>query len=195
MHTYISPDNSKGVGASVSLRPVLDCAGACAACRKSCYALKAWRQYEAVRQTQTINSFLAHQHRDEYFADIDGYILKKRPRRFRWHVAGDCLDLDYLHRVYDLCSWHPQTKFLIFTKRADLLNASNRTRPRNLQLFFSVWMDGDLDLPANMPHGVRYAVTVPKGELVSSTATVCPGSCASCDYCFEPGGNVVFEQH
>src|SRR5210317_1681177 len=88
----ISPKNSKlGKIPNVSTIPVKDC-GDCDHCRSDCYALKAWRQYPAVRKAWGNNSKAFRQDSAAAVAQVTDYLLKKKPRFFRIHVAGDFLD-------------------------------------------------------------------------------------------------------
>jgi len=204
LHVTISEGNTK-LGPkipSVSLPPGLSCRpdAKCYASGK-CYALKAWRQYPKVREVWTNNWKLALLDIKRYFDEIDEYLYRHMPSRFRWHVAGDIPTMEYLDYIHQLARIHPNTDFLCFTKRGDLLawDILRQSQIKNLHLVYSAWpgmhvynsvilsrfpvawaeIPGDPD--TEMPKGV------PK----------CSGSCQTCGRCWlmKPGQNVRFPLH
>lgn len=191
----ISDGNSKlGKIPNVSLVPGADCLrGVPCAKASECYAFKLYAMYRSARASWKGNSLLARANPDAYFGAIDAYLERKRPRFFRWHVAGDILSQDYLAHMVDIARNHPDTKFLAFTKRHDLDYAA---MPANLQVVFSMWPG--LEKPA-APKGVRYAWMQDGTETrVPKTAVDCPGLCEDCGMCWSLGKirrDVVFHKH
>jgi ferredoxin len=187
----IADGNSKlGVLPAISLIPGRDC-GNCEVCIKSCYALKAWRQYPGTRAAWERNSTAARDHRQQYFTDIGAYLTKYRPAYFRWHVAGDILDQDYFERMMRLARQHPATRFLAFTKMYGL---DFRGRPRNLTIVLSMW-PGLRNPTKSLPRAWYQDGTETR---VPESAIHCPGNCETCGMCWDLpriGRDVVFFRH
>jgi len=189
MNAKISSGNSKlGKIPNVSLRPVADCTN-CSACKKLCYALKAWRMYENVRTAWKTNSQMARgPRRAKWFRSINTYIARRKPSYFRWHVAGDILDQDYYERMKTIAKSHPDTKFLCFTKRFDL---SYSGKPKNLAIVFSMYPG--MKAPrkkmrrAWMQDGTEHRI--PKN------AIECSGHCDTCNACWDLPSDVYFHKH
>ena len=195
MLVHISQGNRKvGNVPSVSLVPIKDC-GNCELCKRDCYYLKAWRQYPAVRTACRENSAMAHDHRDEYFAQIRGYLARKRPRFFRWHVAGDVLDQHYLDCMATVAALHPYTRFLVFTKMHHL-NFTNL--PSNLQAVISRW-PRDVAPSGRGTEELRAAWMQDGAEnRIPDSAIQCPGHCDGCMKCWDlaaRGHDVWFRRH
>jgi ferredoxin len=182
----ISKGNSKlGAIPNISMTPIKACAN-CSACRRECYALKAYRQYPATRKAWDHN--LAHARRDPrtYFAQIHSWIACHGPEFFRWHVAGDILSQSYLEHMSQVANCYPGTRFLCFTKRGDL---DYSRVPDNLRIRFSQWPGSHRigALNAWMQDGTE--TRIPKNALK------CPGSCADCKACFNNTKDVYFNKH
>lgn len=192
MQARISRGNRKlGSIPNVSLRPIADCAN-CEHCKKSCYALKAWRMYENVRDAWKSNAAMVHgKHRVKYFEDVDAFIKKRKPKYFRWHVAGDILDQDYYQWMVAIAKRHPNTKFLCFTKRFDLKFSG---RPKNLAVVLSMFPGMKVpkkEMPrAWMQDGTEHRI--PKNTIE------CQGDCTVCNACWHLNKNkkdVYFHKH
>jgi hypothetical protein len=175
---------------NVSLTPGATC-GRDVPCRGTCYAMKAFRQYQEVRTAWQENEKAVRGAPAVFFAVVDEYLIKHRPEFFRIHVAGDFIDRDYLSAWYRLSRQHPETSFLAFTKRYDLLSV--RGRPANFQMVVSAWPGFKLPrtkLPiAYMQDGTETRV---------KNAIRCPGFCHDCGMCFQLSSikkNVVFHVH
>ena len=195
MKVKISLGNTKmGKMPSVSLPPIKAC-GNCKACAKHCYAMKAYRQYPAVKAAYDNKYELAINNGGEYFVQIDQYLQANKPKLFRWHVAGDILSLPYFSDMVTVALDNPKTKFLVFTKMHNIVNEFLKYNelPKNLKVFFSVWL-GERILT---PKGVSIARTVNKGDLDHYTGFKCEGNCEQCGFCFEAknGSTVIFEMH
>lgn len=191
----ISDKNSKlGKIPNISLIPVKDCAN-CEHCKSSCYALKAWKQYPAVRKAWKENS---KEWRTAPFAAAESFLeywagKKKQPRFFRIHVAGDFLEQLHVNAWIFIASRMPDTKFLAFTKRHDLDYSG---RPDNLTIVLSQWPG--MPLPDDM-QGLRSAWMQDGTEnRVPADAIECPGNCESCGMCWHLpmiGKDVFFNEH
>jgi len=189
----ISPGNSKLGGIpNVSLVPVKDCSN-CEACKKTCYALKSWRQYPQTRAAWRHNSQLAHKNSSDFFCSIDAYIQKKRPQYFRWHVAGDILDQEYYEDMKTVAKRYPNTRFLCFTKAHSgklIINFSGR--PKNLAIVLSMYPE--MKVPRKkMPRAWMQDGTETR---IPKNAIECSGHCDSCNVCWDlHGKDVYFHKH
>lgn len=191
-YAIISTGNTKlGDIDNVSLTPCKSCLPS-APCKAQCYALKAYRMYSSVRDCWNANLFDATHERSGYFDGIEKHLSKRKPRFFRWHVAGDILDQDYLDRMVDVASRFPEVKFLAFTKRHDLKYLCT---PRNLQIVFSMWPG----FGSTRKRSIRRAWMQDGTETrVPADAIECPGHCDMCGMCWSLdsiGRDVVFHKH
>lgn len=193
---HISKGNSK-LGpdiANISLRPVLDC-GNCSLCKKKCYALKSYRMYPNVKKNWDENSLMARKDRDNYFLQIADYLNKKDVKYFRWHVAGDIPDQNYLDNMVRIAQMFQETYFLCFTKRFDLnYRVVNLEHVHSLSVMFSIWPK--MELPKRVG-GVPFAWCQDGKELRMQKRGyhMCPGSCKDCKQCWEDNTDVVFNMH
>jgi len=195
MKVKISLGNTKmGKIPSVSLPPIKSC-GNCEACAKHCYAKRKYIQYPVVKAAYDNNYELATNNREQYFNDIREYLKKNKPKYFRWHVAGDILDLEYLFEMNRIATEFKKTKFLCFTKMHNIVNEflEYNELPINLKIFYSAWLNERI----LTPKGVSMARTVNKNDLEHYTGFKCEGNCEQCGFCFEAknGSTVIFEMH
>lgn len=123
-------------------------------------------------------------------------------RYFRWHSSGDIPDAAYLEMMVRVACKLPDTSFLCFTKKYELVNEHIETYgklPQNLTIVFSAW--GSF-LPSN-PHNLPIAyVRFRKGDTpIPEDARECPSYCGDCVstgmscWDLEPGESVVFNEH
>ena len=193
----ISAGNTKtGAIPALSLEPVRTCPGATAGCKGSCYALKSFRQYPAVRAAWSGNADLAERDPEALAGAVAAWLrTRKTPARmFRLHVAGDFLNADHFRAFVQLARLHPETTFYGYTKTPDLpLTAA----PSNLRVRVSVWSDG-----ADAPAGTLAAYCRDGAETrIPADALTCPATagrdvtCATCRLCFMTTRPVVFNLH
>jgi len=183
----ISLGNSKmGIIPSVSLRPVVDCPVG-VPCAQQCYARRICAYRASLRAAYQQNSDLARNHRAHYFAEIDRWLSFLRPRFFRFHVSGDILDQAYLNSMATVARRHPDTRFLAFTKRADL---DYRRIPVNLAIRLSQWPG----MPVSRKHLPRAWVSI--DDRAPADAIPCAGNCESCAACWDSQKkDVVIRKH
>lgn len=186
---HIARGNSKlGEIPNISLTPGLSCAPGIP-CVRDCYAQKAYRMYTHVRTAWDENFILARNYPRVFITGIQHFLKVRQPRVFRWHVAGDILDQQYLNLMYDLARRHPRTKFLAFTKRHEL-DFSNK--PKNMVIFKSMW-PGFGHVDDNMPRAWMQdgsETRIPRG------ARVCHGRCDQCFACWSrTAHDVVLVKH
>ena len=191
MKVKISDGNSKlGKIPNISLPPVKAC-GNCEECAKDCYALKFFRMYPTVRNAWSGNWNCYKKSPVDYWDSIRQYLSKKAPKYFRWHVAGDVVDQDYLDKMSEIARDNPDTTFLVFTKMYEL-NYANV--PDNLSVIISAWPGKELFNPSGLP----VAYMQDGHETRVENAIECPGLCQTCGMCFQLqklGKNVVFDKH
>ncbi|RLC81747.1 MAG: hypothetical protein DRI61_03460 [Chloroflexi bacterium] len=129
----------------------------------------------------------------QYFESIQNYLLKKKPKFFRWHVSGDSPDERYFEHLRYVALMTPDTEHLIFTKRYKF---NYRNLPSNLHVVFSMWNKYG-NTRKKMP---RAWMRDPKNPdpRIPNDAIECPGNCESCGMCWsldKIGKDVVFNKH
>ena len=197
----ISPGNVKmGKVFSVSLPPIKSC-GAGLPCYKGCYAAKMARFRSVVADAWENNWKMVTTDRVEFFRQITTFLLKKKPEMFRWHVSGDVPDFSYLTTINIVAKMADTTKFLLFTKKYDLLRLFKREgikRSENLSIVVSAWPG------MYIPPDIRKAYPIawmhdPKNpdKRIPEDAYVCEGDCFVCRRCWHLGAgeSVVFHKH
>jgi len=189
MKVHISKGNIKlGKIPNISLTPVLSC-GKEVPCTKDCYAKKELNRKE-VKIAWSENLEIAKNNPSLFFLEIAKFLEKKKPDFFRFHVAGDFLDQNYLNKVMLLCSLFPKTKFLTFTKMHKL---DYSQKSDNLTIVFSYWPHWG-DTNNNFPKAFMQDGT----ETRAQGALECPGNCENCGLCWnlpKISKNVVFNKH
>ena len=193
----ISKGNTKtGRIPAVSLHPSGTCSKALP-CWRDCYARKACRYSPEADKTWMRNYKLQAKPagRIAYFEQISAYVAKHRPRFFRWHVAGDIPDKDYLRHMKAIAKRHPGTKFLAFTKRHDLALG---VLPGNLSIVLSMWVG--FGNPNKNRKQARCWVRDSKDldHRIPADALECSGNCETCGLCWELrsiGRDVVINKH
>ena len=171
---------------NVSTAPMFTCGGNCRECKNLCYDVKACMQYENVRVARARNTALSRKARALFFDQIDAAMTRRRRNKyFRWHVAGDIQDADYLSRMIENARRHPDFVIWTYTKQYSIVNEYVRTHggsrraaiPANLTIMFSEWRG----IPMENPYGFPEFRVVFKGESIPSDCTwLCPGNCDIC---------------
>lgn len=189
LHVCISKNNRKiGKVMNVSLMPVMTCHN-CSECKFLCYDIKACLQYNnTVLPARIRNTVLAQYDRDRFFDEIDKACSRRRLHKyFRWHVAGDMLDMDYFKRVLDICRKHPDFVFWTYTKYYSLVNEYCReygreSIPTNFSIMFSEWDGMPMDNPYGFPIFSCKLKDGNKNRSEESFRTMykCPGNCDVC---------------
>ena len=176
----ISTGNRKiGRVMNVSLPPILSC-GNCRECKKLCYDIKAVLQYPGtVADARMRNFTVLKKDRDGFFARIDAAMSRRRKNKFfRWHVAGDIVDIDYFDRMVKIARDHPDFTIWTYTKMYAVVNAwidAHGALPSNFTVMFSEWRG----MPMENPHGMPEFRVVFKDE-TPPAGFYCPGNCDLC---------------
>lgn len=176
-------DGNKKIGRvmNVSLPPIISC-GNCSECQKLCYDIKACNQYpNTVIDARARNFSILKRNREGYFERIRRAIARRRKNLyFRWHVAGDIMDADYLDHMNWIAEQFPEFIFWAYTKMYGIVNDYCGDRGRemiadNLSIMFSEWRG----MPMENPHGFPEFRVVFKDE-VEPVGFYCPGNCDVC---------------
>ena len=85
-----------------------------------CYANKAYVQYPQTRKAYDRNLRVA-QSVPVLERQLTGWLIMNAPSKFRWHVSGDILNLEYLEMMIRLAEAFPETQFLCYTKAIRIL--------------------------------------------------------------------------
>lgn len=193
----ISPGNVKmGAIPSVSLPPVITCTN-CEGCAKKRYARRMAARYPNVKTAYDRNLNILKSDPASYWLQVRA--AASVTRFFRYHVAGDIIDVDYLKNMIQTAQELPNTEFLCFTKNYDAVNRyldDGGAIPGNLHLIFSIW-----DKPINNPHRLPQSAVIFKGSEPREDWKICGGNCTECACrgcgCWElkPGETIAFYEH
>lgn len=197
MAVTITGGNRKlGKVANISLPPCLSCRKD-APCAKSgkCYALKAYRLYPSVRKAWGDNWKHYKRNKGTYWSHIYGYLVKHKPRHFRFHTAGDIPDKQYFTQIVRTARNFPNIKFLVFTKQYDIVQQFEGNITKNLSVVLSAWPGLALPESPRFPIAFMQDGTETRTD---GTELECSGNCETCGMCWnlkDLGKNVVFQKH
>lgn len=215
--TIMTGNSKLGSIPNVSLTP-----GPCGSCANGakcfeggCYARK-FMMRTSVRECWARNLEAARNDRVGYYASINEFLHRYAPKYFRWHVAGDILDLKYFFDMVDLAVCHNRTRFLCYTRRHDLLRKWCWV-PDNLVLAASTWPGDRTEVTndvgtvyprAHVDFGqgagkytddelFKHQLRVDGLREAKTKVVRCKGSCVTCKQCWnlKPGEHVVFPKH
>ena len=200
--SVISPGNLKlGACPNVSLLPGKTCPKNCP-CIGRCYAKKALRR-PCVFNKWSANTSLWEGDPKEFERQIMVYLEKHPSSYFRWQVAGDIPDVNYLRMMLRVARRFPDTKFLCFTKKYELLVREEPDALPNLSLVVSGWNGWKEALLVELTKQYPASWVVLKDghqrwTLWGEGAFLCPGKCGPCGYkCWslKAGQCVEFKEH
>lgn len=170
-----------------------------APCFKECYARHGHFLYTNVKRSLANNLKAFDTNPDLYFEMIlNG---SKGYQRFRWHSSGDIVSTRYLEGMCWVARRNPQTSYLCFTKKFELVNnyiANGHRIPKNLKIVFSGWTDWMPENPYNFPTTwVYYPKNEAANACIPKKAIPCGGKCSECSTCWnlKKGQSVVFKKH
>lgn len=194
----ISKGNRKtGAIRSLSLPPFITCDPGLH-CYKDCYARKVERYSPDAKKAYKRNLDLYQANKKLYWDAIQ--YLTKIDSFFRYSVAGDIADRDYLQGIHDTAIENKNCRYLVFTKKYKLVNNfySENIKPDNLIILFSV--DFDQVEPDN-PHKFPLIHVVESLENIPDNWSVCGGNCFDCIcrntgcWTLEPGARLAILKH
>jgi hypothetical protein len=203
MSVHISKTNSKlGVIPSVNLPPIVTCRAGCP-CSKHCYATKGRFRFSNVISAMNNNYAEYIENPSQYFYEIQNAINNGMVSYsyFRWHASGDIVDALYFRGMVEVSNRLPNTSFLAFTKKFEIVNqyiSNGGVIPDNLHIVFSSWGTSlNVDNPHNFP--VAYVRFSDENEnaTIPENAEECLGNCQECLKCWhiKSGQSVVFNLH
>lgn len=185
LHVIISKGNRKiGHTMNVSLLPIFTCAN-CKKCMEYCYDIKACIQYKNVIKARVNNTVMVKKYMNEYFAQIEKAIQKRRKNFFfRWHVSGDIINEEYLDNMVRIAKKYPHFTFWTYTKNYTCVNnyvskhGNNRKKaiPANLSIMFSEWQG----LPMENHYNFPVFVCIMPDEKFRKGYYKCTGNCNDC---------------
>lgn len=199
MRAHISSGNSKlGRIPNISLPPVSSCPAdiPCAA-SSCCYALKAYRMYPSARAAWDENYAYYRQDPGGYFHEIAGWIARRHPAHFRWHVSGDIPDQGYLDRMKETSTLFPRLRFLAYTKQYRLDYGG---LPGNLRILVSAWPGYGIvrigDLPvAWCQDGSETRIPRDAIECRATMGGMHRKTCDACYICWNTKRDIWFRKH
>jgi len=199
--TVVSEGNLKiGKTPNVSLLPGATCA-ADVPCKSKCYCSRAMRCYPSAFKKWAANTRLWQTDPQEFERQILVYLEKKRPEYFRWAVAGDMPDINYLRMMLRVARRFPDTKFLAFTKQYNLLIEEQGDRvawvPPNLTIIVSGWPGYRTKAFDRLEDIYPTSWVTFKGETSPLYTFPCPGKCEGCRKCWglKAAEQVEFKEH
>ena len=169
-----------------------------APCFKKCYARKGHMGCPSVKNAYMTNYEIYKNDPSFFFHYIS--IMTRFNRYFRWHAAGDIVDDEYFAGMVKVATENPETKYLAFTKKFDIVNRyldAGNALPENLRIVFSGWgKTFKVDNPHNLP--VAY-IKLKQGDNdhIPEDSIPCGGKCYECIACWQltKGQSVFFEEH
>ncbi len=192
----ISSGNTKiGNTPNISLPPIQTCVPQ-APCSKKCYAMKAWKQYPNVRKAWTNNLGAYCESPSQYFKDVSVFCQNKRPKYFRWHVAGDIPDQQYFEGMKDVAKQNPDTIFLAYTKK--YYQIVFHDIPENLTLIMSAWPDFPIAKSVTKSFPVAWLSHDERIKDLGKDPIMCNDMCERCGmicYTKNRTQDVIFDMH
>ena len=206
----ISESNRKiGKTASISLSSYYSCDHSLQCYKKKCYAKRMENRINILR-AWTQNSYLYMTNPTTFKNGIENFLDKKKTLFFRWHVGGDIPDRRYYDIIFKIASNFRETKFLLFTKRYNLMEDiiySLKFIP-NLNVKLSMWPYEKQEIEYNSLEALN-KVRNSKLHNISATwintdvrrftmrnlSRKCLGSCEHCRLCWYTDNDIVFNLH
>jgi hypothetical protein len=200
-HVVISKGNIKmGQIQSVSLPPFITCSPlAYKFCGKKCYARKMCRLRPTVKESYDNNLKILLDDKEKFWREINAAVALST--YFRFHVAGDIFNAEYLERMVDVARKNKHCQILCFTKKYDLVNSylTKHRLPKNLHLIFSVWKGLEYIKPYNLPEA--HIIYKDGTTTASDGAKYCSGNCTECAtenkncWTLKKGEQILFKEH
>ena len=121
-HVTVSDENSKLEAIpSVSMPAVITCNKKAGCTKGDCYALNGFFKMPSVKMAYAKNLNTFKTSSPLFFQSIYAWLTIRKPDFFRWHVSGDIVNARYAKGIVNIAKKHPEVKFLVFTKKYNLL--------------------------------------------------------------------------
>ena len=105
-----------------------------------CYALKGRYRFRNVKEALE-RRYQAAKNNPNWIYGMVYLIQVSKHKEFRWHDAGDLIDLQHLLRIFEVCKLTPDVKHWLPTREAQILKRVKVNEvPRNLVIRFSSHM-------------------------------------------------------
>lgn len=160
-------------------------------CAKTCYAIKAQRQYPGTVAWREQNLHLARDMPDAFERLVRNQLGRTRKKVVRIHSAGDFFSQAYIDLWAKIIKNHRHIRFFAFTKVKDRFDFSALERLRNFNLISS-YIGGDLNYGSH-----EYVDEIARKH----GAFICPATLREdvkcndgCTYCLR-NKNVAFIKH
>ena len=167
---------------SVNLPPGTTCDPS-AGCYLKCYARKGRFAFPHVKELLQRNFDIWKEDPEGFERDVK--IAAYTSRFFRFHSSGDIPDPAYLAMMVRVARHCPNTSFLCFTKKFDIVNRfldeNWQTFPDNLHIVFSAWGDRFPNNPYNLP--IAYIKFKKEASYIPESAAPCSGYCGEVAAC------------
>ena len=194
LKVVITKGNRKiGKTHNVSLPPYLTCGKQCekCGCKYLCYDARACLQYTNVCNARAKNLAILEHNINDYFGQIDNYIIKTRKNKyFRFHVGGDIPNYEYFCKMVELAKKHEDWVFWTYTKKYDIVNKyckehgnTKKAIPQNLSIMFSKWDGLKMVNPfefAEFRFIPKTDINKPKTIDIINKGLKCNGNCQEC---------------
>ena len=164
-----------------------------------CYALKGRYRFRNVKEALE-RRYQAAKNNPGWIYGMVYLIQATKHKEFRWHDAGDLIDLQHLLRIFEVCKLTPDVKHWLPTREAQILsNIDPRMVPDNLIIRLSATkVDGPA--PKSWP-GTATVVTDVIGPPTATVGARCPApmqgnTCQDCRACWDKKiKNVSYGKH
>lgn len=175
-----------------------------APCIKDCYGRRGNMIFKNYKNAMQRNLDIYIKSPELYYQCIHLELQMVPYRYFRWFVTGDIPDERFLPQVaVRLAEAHKETKFLMFTKKYELVNEylDKGKLPQNLTIVLSAWGNFLPQNPHNLPMSYVRFKDDSMNEKIPLTAKECRGKCEDClmvqEGCWNlrKGESVVFKKH
>lgn len=188
---------------SLNLPPELTCRKD-APCAKGCYAKKGTFNYDNVKKTYLKNYIAYNESPENFFKQLNDVLNSDVIiyKFFRYHMAGEIIDMKYLYEMVKTANKNKKTKFLCFTKKYNLVNmylaSHDGALPKNLIIVFSAWHNAwKFENPYNLPIAYIDFKNKILNPSIPDESKHCINDCTKCHICWslERGDSVTFKQH
>ena len=208
MNNLVSINNGNaktGIGCLTMSMPPISCRED-APCKKGCYCLKGHQVFPSVCGAYYRNWRLWQENPKNFEEQVESFIRYSGVSLFRYNDAGEIPDKEYLYMMYRIAKKLPQTLFVAYTKKYELINEfiqKGGEIPENLTIRFSYWdKDWKVPNPYSLPKAYVDFKDQSRNPNFPDKIVTCPiglgkpVTCSSCRICWNKKiESVKFHQH